>query len=652
MTRRLPLLLALCFVLSACMSGGSASTPPSQPVVQLPSPTTEALPELLQTEQRLLAMPIPVSDPYSLTERLKLSAGQSLTHVVRTRPLAEHVGQEDSFWAYQQDTQIYNRVRARLVLVTGHAYWYVEDGQPFNLAALELSAETFEQQIYHTDRSVFGSEWTPGIDDDVHLTILNAVNLGQNIGGFFSAEDEYPTSVYPHSNQREMFYISLDNESPGSPDYASTLANEFQRLIDWHEDPLTPDWLDEGLSVLAQHLNNYSVDGLDQSFLHQPDTQLNNWSADPSQDSVYAGASYLFLDYFAEHYGGYSILRDLLQDPAVPPTDFDDVLAKHGYTDRFSDVLRKWLVANYIADTSIDTGEYGYSTIHFTGITPQHIVNASAFREKDQVSQYGAEYYDVRPGPGKQGPLTITLSGDPVVRLVNNDPFASTDEWWGNNYNNMDSTLTRVFDLSHLKGQPVTLQFTAWFDLEQNQDYAYVEVSTNGGKHWTTLPGTDTTNAGSGGLNPGNAYTGISGGGVTPTWTQESVDLTPYAGKKVQIRFEEVTSNIAGSQGFAVSQIRIPALNFQDNLTTDNNWASQGFLRSNNLLPQHYLVQAIVYTGTTFTVQQMNIDLASAQGTLIVPDFGEAVTRVILVVSAYALETTLQANYQLNIHVP
>ena len=65
------------------------------------------------------------------------------------------------------------------------------------LERLQSSANIFESKIYPTDRATFGSEWTPGIDDDVHLTILNAVGLGNNVGGYFTAQDEYPTSVNP-----------------------------------------------------------------------------------------------------------------------------------------------------------------------------------------------------------------------------------------------------------------------------------------------------------------------------------------------------------------------------------------------------------------------------------------------------------------------
>ncbi len=62
-------------------------------------------------------------------------------------------------------------------------------------------------------------------------------------------------------------------------------------------------------------------------------------------------------------------------------------------------------------------------------------------------------------------------------------------------------------------------------------------------------------------------------------------------------------------------------------------------------------MQALVYQGQQFTVNKLNIDLATAQGTLMVPDFGTRVSRVVLIVSAYAAETTLLAAYRLNVGI-
>lgn len=651
-------LIACLVLLSSCILGGSGpvSTPTPAIIIplgsmlpSLPSPTAQSLSSLMQTEQLLLMTPHPLRDLYSLARELKLHTPNPIPHVGRTTPLNESVGQEDSFWLNNEDTRTYSRIQAKLVYITPHVYMYVEDGQQVDLAALQASADLFERSTYPTDRNTYGSEWSPGIDDDVHLTILNAVGLGSGIGGYFSSEDEYPTSINQYSNEREMFYVSLDGEIPGTAEYNSTLAHEFQHMIHWYQHPVDLSWTNEGMSVLAQHINGFSAGGVDLAFVQQPDTQLDDWSDNINADLPHYGAGYLFMDYFAEHYGGYGVLKELLLDPASPPVNFNDVLAKHGYADRFIDVLDKWYLANYVEDPTIGQGQYGYPTIQLPGVTPQHTISSYPTSEADTVHQYAAEYYGVQP-QGKSGALTVTLQGAPTVRIIGNDPLGSTQEWWSNRYDNMDSTLTHSFDLTSLQGQQVTLKFSAWFDLEPQYDYVFVEASTDG-QNWVTLKGNYTTTSNPNGANWGNGYTGESGGGTTPTWVQEQMNLTPFAGKKIQLRFEEVTDDAVNYQGFALDQVSIPQLHFSDAVTSDNGWISNGFIRSNNLLPDHFSVQALVYQGSTFTLQTMTIDLATGQGTLRIPNFGSQVSRVVLVVSAYAPETTLLAHYQVNFTV-
>src|SRR6266568_592537 len=616
-------LLVILFLLSSCSLWGGQPTRPATPTATtgtssiLPSPAPENLQSLLQTEQLLLMTPHPLRDLYDLARRLKLHTALPIPHVGRTTPLNAQLGQEDSFWITNFDSHRSSRIRAKLVYITPHVYMYVEDGQQVNIAALQSSANTFETKIYPTDRATFGSEWSPGIN--------------------------------PYSNEREMFYVNLEGAIPGSADYSSTLAHEFQHIIHWYEHPVDLSWMNEGMSVLAQHLNGYPVDYVAQSYLQRPDTQLNDWASDINADLPHYGAGYLFMDYFSEHYGGPSILKELLQDPASPPLNFDHALAKHSYRDRFFDVLRKRFIANFVANPTVGQGGYGYSTIHLRGLTPQHKIESYPLSRSDQVHQYAAEYYDLQ-ARGKHGTLAVTFKGTPLVRIISNDPYQATNEWWSNRYDNMDSTLTRSFDLTGLRSERATLQFATWFDLEGDYDYAYVEVSTDG-LNWTTLKGRYTTTTNPNGANWGNGYTGQSGGISGPRWVQESINLTPYIGKRIQIRFEEVTDDSVNEQGFAVDQIRIPELHFHDTLDTDNGWVSNGFIRSNNVLPEHFDVQALLYQGQQFTVNKLNIDLATAQGTLMVPDFGTRVSRVVLIVSAYAAETTLLATYRLNVGI-
>jgi immune inhibitor A len=650
----------ICILLSSCSFGTTptsvvkgqttATVTPVFTPTALPSPGPENIQNLLATEQLLLMTPHPLADLYSLARRLKLHTSASIPHVGRTTPLNKHIGQEDYFWVNDADTHTYSRVRAKLVYITPHVYMYVQDGQDVNLTALESSTNTFETIIYPAERATFGSEWSPGIDDDVHLTILNTRGLGTSVGGYFSPGDEYPTTVNPYSNEREMLYVSLDGPLAGTADYNSTLAGAFQHLIHWYQHPADPTWVNEGMSVLAQDLNSLPIDGVDASFLQTPDTQLNDWSDNISQDIAHYGASYLFLDYFATHYGGYGILKELLQDPAAPPENFDHVLAKHGYSDTFIDVLHKWYIANVVQNASIDNGAYGYTDqTALPALTIQHMLGGYPISENDTVHQYAAEYYQLPP-PSRHGALTINLNGDPTVRIIKNVPFGSTNEWWSNSYNNMDSTLTRSFDLTHVSSKQAILQFAVWYNLEQDEDYAYVEVSTDG-RNWTTLKGQFTTTSNPDGNNYGNGYTGTSGGNSFSQWEQERIDLSQYIGKHIQIRFEEVTGNGVQQQGFAIDDIRIPQIHFQDMLTSDNGWVSNGFVRSNNVVPEHFDVQALVYHGSQLSVNTMSVDLASGQGTLSIPVNGAAITKVVLIVSAYAAQTTILAHYQLNINV-
>ena len=64
----------------------------------------------------------------------------------------------------------------------------------FNLQYRDLRdlADAFEYHIYPTDRSFFGSEWTPGVDGDPHIYILYARGIGDDNAGYFSSADEFP----------------------------------------------------------------------------------------------------------------------------------------------------------------------------------------------------------------------------------------------------------------------------------------------------------------------------------------------------------------------------------------------------------------------------------------------------------------------------
>ena len=205
---------------------------------------------------------------------------------------------KQSFWVGNGDVDNF-RVYATLQYVTDHAYFWIEDGVYYRIRDLRDLADAFENQIYPTDRSFFGSEWTPGVDGDPHIYILYARGIGDDNAGYFSSADEYPQQVNRFSNGHEMFLVNADN-SPLDDEYTfGILAHEFQHMIHWYQDRNESSWVSEGFSELAVLLNNFYSGGFDALYTSQPDLQLNNWPDESQEDTTpHYGASFLFLHLF------------------------------------------------------------------------------------------------------------------------------------------------------------------------------------------------------------------------------------------------------------------------------------------------------------------------------------------------------------------
>lgn len=672
-------MLAAVVILSGCSIFGptvTTPTPTAVPItgnvcpawtnppapVNIPAPSGSATTALAaNNDARVLQTPRPIRSLYRIQQEVVKHLAAPIGCLARTSPRNEKVGQSSKFWVTDEQSG-YKQVTARLVYVTPHLYMYLADGAPADVDGIIASAKLFERQSFPTDERTYGPHWSPGPDDDPHITVLNTGGLG-NVGGYFSSEDEYPTSVFQYSNERQMIYVNLDgNSPPGTDFYNATLAHEFQHMIHWYWHPADPSWANEGMSVLAQHINHFDSGGVDQAFLQSPDTMLGGWTDDQNANVEHYGAGYLFMDYFAEHYGGYGVLKELLQDPAQTPLNFDDVLAKHGYKDTFNDVFAKFVVANLVNDPAAANGIYAYPTIQDQQVTVQDTVSTYPFTDGGAampatVHQYAAHYYKFQGG-GAGTTLNLTFAGSPYTTIVGNSPFGgAANEWWSNSGDDMDATLTHAFDLSALAGRHVALTFDAWYDLEPDFDYAYVEVSTDGGKNWTTVPTSTSTTKNPYGANIGNGMTsaaaGPAGCALTRAWTPETADLSAYAGKQVQVRFEVITDDAVHCQGLTLDNIQVPALGFKDNIASDNGWVAAGFIRSNNVLPEHWLLQAVLFPadGSAPTVRQIAVDPATGKATTAISGLAGTLDNVTVVVTAMAPSTVVPARYTLSAHV-
>jgi immune inhibitor A len=91
------------------------------------------------------------------------------------------------------------------------------------------------------------------------------------------------------------------------------------------------------------------------------------------------------------------------------------------------------------------------------------------------------------------------------------------------------------------------------YQIETDWDYAYAEVSTDGGKSFTPVETNLSTDDDPNGQNDGHAITGSSNG----EWVDLTADLSSYAGQAVQLRFRMVNDAAYHEKGLMVDDVHV-----------------------------------------------------------------------------------------------
>ncbi len=602
-------------------------------------PTVEAagLPPMSGVILRLVETEPPIRDRVTLAEEIHPEL-VPIPRVVNSVAPVYHVGDEEPFWVYDTDNDRYFRVTARIRYIFPHAYVWVQEGMKLSSKGLKASGRRFDEKTYPTDRSYFGSEWTPGVDDDPHLVILHATGLGRHVAGYFSSADEVPRAANPHSNEHEMFYVNPDNLRPGTSFYDGTLAHEFQHMIHWNQDRNESTWINEGCSELASQVNGFNPGGDERVFLEMPDTQLNAWGDGSEDNTPHYGAAYLLMDYSLERFGK-KFIHSLVSEKANGIAGYDNALKAVGYDGSFDDVFADWVVANLLDSDRVAGGKYGYRNLNLFGPRATQ-VEELPFTHGETVHQYATDYYHLNV----DWDVSLTFTGTESVPLAPFRPHSGDFVWWGHRSDESEASLTRELDLRDVK--EATLQFWAWYDIEDGYDYAYVMASADGGKSWEVLPGNHTTEKNPSGNSIGPGYTGVSGGGETPRWEEERVDLSQFAGKRIELRFEYLTDDAVTHSGLFLDDIQVPEIGWKDDAESPGDWKPRGFVRVNSSLPQRWLVQTVVSDGKG-GLEVKRVPLANGVGraTVRVPKEGDAW----LAVSAITPVTYQQGYYKLHL---
>ncbi|MEU1288545.1 immune inhibitor A domain-containing protein [Kitasatospora sp. NPDC005856] len=170
--------------------------------------------------------------------------------------------------------------------------------------------------------------------------------------------------------------------------------------------------------------------------------------------------------------------------------------------------------------------------------------------------------------------LIVDLPKKSITTEINK-PFGGAGEWWSGSADNLNVTLTRDVDLTGKTKASINAK--AWYELEQDFDYAFGEVSTDGGKTWTVIDGTwnGTT------LPRENGRPALSG--QVAAWGDLSFNLDAYAGQKVKFRYHQTTDGGLHFRGLTLDNIAVVADGaavFSDDVENgDNGWVADGFSR-------------------------------------------------------------------------
>jgi immune inhibitor A len=562
-----------------------------------------------------------------------------------TQPVQTYkVGDTRTFWSHNSTTFEFKQITAKLMCISKHAYfWQDVDSQPLNAAgeiATEAdwaeAGESFDKS-YELVRAVFGSEESPGLDGDARLFVVHSDSVGKE-GGHFSQADQYPVEVESHSNEGQFFFISNTYSSGIAGDYyKEVLAHELQHMIHKNVDPDEEGWLNEGLSMLAQQIAGMRGGNWVDAYLIKPDQSLWYWGS----DSADYGQSYLFVDYLYEQLGE-EFIKVLVANPANGLRSIDQTLAAFKSPRDTDTMYADSMTAAFFNNLNLGDGQYAYKNPTLMAISPKYEFTSLPAVYQGTIQQYGGT--DIMTFTGKNK-ATLTITGDQTIKLIPSDAHSGRNFWWSGRNDSSFTTLTRTVDLTSVS--TATLKYWAWYNIEEDWDYAYLLVSTDKGKRWTILPATTTRDTNPNQQNLGYGYSGVSGGGKDSTWIEETADLRAYAGQKIQIRFAMQNDLVVNNYGFAVDDLSIPEIGWSDDVELGgSDWVTDGFIRIHNRIPQVWRVR-VVEQRKDGSIAVHDLDIVDGTGKITI-NFDD-LERLVVFVFGQTRYTTIPASYSVTV---
>nr|HPI18623.1 hypothetical protein [Mesotoga sp.] len=341
-------------------------------------PSGDILPKNLPIEAYAINPEIPLPDDIDLSMKMRpdlVEAGFELAAVGSTR----------SFHVRNFKTNSNYQITATLQYIGETCEIWVENPSEITVSKATQLGQEFDNVIYPLVTEYF---YTPSdVNGDGRVAILcfdiqdDFDNTGVYVGGYFSSGDLFNTST---SNKMEIFYIDTyptmhypaSNPVDVSRAY-STLVHEFQHMVNFNRNYFVekgssmPTWLNEGLSMAAEHI--YKGTLTSRISYYNYSTSIRNgqsllyWNDNGDVLANYS-LSYLFLQYVRTQGGGDpAIFRDILLDSCNDQRAVTAALAKRGINIGFGDLMTAFRIALLLKKP---TGLYGFrGDSSFDGIT-------------------------------------------------------------------------------------------------------------------------------------------------------------------------------------------------------------------------------------------------------------------------------------------
>ncbi|MFU8872126.1 immune inhibitor A domain-containing protein [Micromonospora sp. SL4-19] len=217
-------------------------------------------------------------------------------------------------------------------------------------------------------------------------------------------------------------------------------------------------------------------------------------------------------------------------------------------------------------------------------------LNYSTVDEKSGSTQVTLGPAGDSDGPKAQA-VVVNLPSQTQTTTYNT-PFGGSYEWWGGSADDLNTTLTRTLDLTGSTSASITAK--AQWDIEEDYDFLYAEVSADGGKTWSALSNS-LIDAGE---------TGVDGS-TSGAWVDLTYDLSAYAGKTVTFRYRYATDggvHLAGPFLDNIALTKNGTVAWTDDAETlAAEWTAKGWTRMNgsvtDTFPRFYIAENRTYFG-------------------------------------------------------